>query len=137
MRIVLDTNALLVSIAKKSMFYPVFQGIFQGKFILCVSNEIITEYEEIIAKKTTPEIAENILNAILDSPYIEKVEIFYNFNLIYADPDDNKFVDCAISAGVKYIVSNDKHYNILKSITHPKVDVMKIEDFLIELEKSK
>jgi uncharacterized protein len=133
MKIVLDTNSLLVAIPKKSEFHSVFKGIFDGKFQLCITNEIIAEYQEVIERKTNHSISENIVDAILNSPFVEKVEIYYNFNLITIDPDDNKFVDCAIAAGVKYVVSNDKHYNILKHIAFPKVEVITIQAFLAQL----
>ena len=36
------------------------------------------------------------------------------YQLIKSDPDDNKFVDCAISANAKYIVSQDHHYDVIR-----------------------
>jgi len=56
-KIVLDTNCLLVSISKFGDAYPVWRGFLDGKYTLCVSTEILEEYEEIIAKMTTPDIA--------------------------------------------------------------------------------
>ena len=49
---------------------------------------------------------------------------------IQADPDDNKFVDCAFEANATYIVSNDKHFNALKEIDYPKIQVIKLIEFL-------
>ena len=69
------------------------------------------------------EIFENAQNVI----WINK---YFKWNLITEDPDDNKFVDCAIACGAQFLVSNDKHFNILKKIKFPKVDVVKAEDFL-------
>ena len=57
----------------------------------------------------------------------------FRFRLNESDPDDNKFVDCAIASNAKYIVTQDHHFNILKSIPFPKVDVVTIETFLQEL----
>ena len=54
----------------------------------------------------------------------------YRFNLITADPDDNKFVDCAVIAGATYIVSNDRHFEELKQSEFPKVDVRNLSEFL-------
>ena len=54
----------------------------------------------------------------------------YHFNLITADPDDNKFVDCAIAANARYIVTNDHHYDVLRQIQFPIVDIMALKDFL-------
>lgn len=54
--------------------------------------------------------------------------------LIEADNDDNKFVDCAIKANALFIVSEDRHFEVLKSISFPRVDVIGINDFLRFLE---
>ncbi len=53
-----------------------------------------------------------------------------NMGIITADPDDNKFVDCAVIAGATYIVSNDRHFDELKRYDFPKVDVRKLSEFL-------
>ncbi len=63
------------------------------------------------------------------SPYVEKTDIFFRFNLIEKDSTDNKFVDCAISADADCIISNDKHFQILKTITFPKVNVLTLNEF--------
>ena len=57
-------------------------------------------------------------------------EPYILWNLINNDPDDNKFVDCAINAGADYIVTQDKHFNILKNIDFPPTNVIGIDDFL-------
>lgn len=54
----------------------------------------------------------------------------FRFNLITSDPDDNKFVDCAITAGATYIVSNDRHFAELERYNFPKVDVKSLTEFL-------
>ena len=46
-----------------------------------------------------------------------------DFNLIQKDPDDNKFVDCAITAGARYIVTEDHHYDVLKWKDFPGLDM--------------
>ena len=94
-----------------------------------MSNEIIEEYVEILQQLTNNEIANVIIEAIINSPYVEYVTPYYRFNLIKADPDDNKFVDCAISANARYIVTNDQHYDVLHDIKFPHVDVISLKDF--------
>ena len=61
------------------------------------------------------------------------INSFYKWNLIQTDPDNNKFVDCAIATGAKFLVSNDKHFNILKEISFTKVELLNIDEFMIEL----
>lgn len=63
--------------------------------------------------------------------YGNRVSPTYFFNLIKSDPDDNKFVDCAICGNAEYIVSNDAHFKILNEIDFPKVRVVRIEDYLV------
>ena len=54
---------------------------------------------------------------------------YYKWNLIVADPEDNKFTDCALNCGADYLVSNDKHFNILAKIDFPKIKVVRIDAF--------
>ncbi len=46
-----------------------------------------------------------------------------------------EFVDCAIKADAKFIVSNDKHFDVLKTIPFPRVEVIDIDKFLEELKR--
>ena len=57
-----------------------------------------------------------------------------HINLIQADKDDNKFVDCAIVAGAEYIVSEDAHFRVLDTIPFPSVSVKRLEEFMHDLE---
>jgi predicted nucleic acid-binding protein len=50
--------------------------------------------------------------------------------LLLPDPDDNKFVDCAISANARYVVSDDKHFKILKNKdTWPHIDLKTLKEY--------
>ena len=129
MRIVLDTNSLIQSIPKRSAYRVVWDSILSGENILCVSNEIIEEYVELLQQLTNSETANIIIEAIVNSPFVEYITPYYRFNLIKADPDDNKFGDCAISANAHYIVTNDHHYDVLKDIAFPRVDVIPLKEF--------
>lgn len=129
MRIVLDTNCLLASLSKRGAFYNVWRGLQEGKYTLCVSNEILEEYEEIIAQKTTSVIASNVIQTLLNAPSVELIDAFFRFELIQKDPDDNKFVDCAIAGNATYVVSNDAHFDILKEIDFPKLILKSLQEF--------
>ena len=134
-KIVLDTNCLLVSISKYGEAYPIWRGFLDGRFTLCVSTEILEEYEEVMAEMTTPEIARNVVDAILKRKNVNRIDPYFHWKLITADPDDNKFVDCAFAAGATYIVSDDSHFNILRDITFPQLLVLKLKEFLVVLQK--
>lgn len=59
MRVVLDTNSLLVSIGRKSKYRPIFDALLSGKIKLLISNDIVNEYVEILEEKTSAIVAEN------------------------------------------------------------------------------
>ena len=65
-KVVLDTNCLLASLSRKGKYYSVWKGLQEGRYVLCVSTEIILEYQEIIAQKTNEFIAENVIQTLLN-----------------------------------------------------------------------
>lgn len=98
--------------------------------MLCVSTEILEEYAEIITQKMSVDVATNVIHLLLESKYVELISPYFRLQLIEADHDDNKFVDCAFAANATYIVSDDKHYDVLKDIEFPKLLVLKLKEFL-------
>lgn len=128
--VVLDTNCLIASLSKRGNYFKVWNDLHAGKYILCVSNEILEEYEEIIAQKVNPQIAANVIQTLINSPYVRLIETYFRFNLIDKDKDDNKFVDCAIAANASFIVSEDSHFRKLKEIPFPQVTVIRLSQFI-------
>ena len=131
MRIVLDTNSLIQCVAYNSVYRSVWNSVLTGRNSLCVSNEILFEYEEILSRFFSPTFADTVINALMESNHVELIHPTYRFNLITADPDENKFVDCAIQANARYIVTNDRHYDVLRQIDFPKVGIVRLTDFLL------
>ena len=78
MRIILDTNALLISIGKKSQYRPIFDALLQEKYTLIISNDILLEYAEIIEFKANALVADNIIELLLSKPNVEKNEISFS-----------------------------------------------------------
>ncbi len=74
-------------------------------------------------------IATNISEMLLTLSNVQKQDVFYKWNLIEIDKDDNKFVDCAVAGNADYLVCNDKHFNCLKIIEFPKLNLLTIEEF--------
>ena len=129
----LDTNCLLQSLSRRSVYYKVWEDFVLGKYTLCVSNEILEEYEEIITSHMSSLAASIALETILRANNVIRVDAHFRFGLITADQDDNKFVDCAIVANADYIVSEDSHFNVLKSIPFPRLEVKRLQEFYEEL----
>ena len=132
-RIVLDTNCLLQALPSRSPYHKIWTEVLAGRICLCVNTEILNEYEEILSQKTTREIARNVVEAIARLHTTVYQDAYFHFGLIDADPDDNKFVDCAVITNAEYIVTNDTHFNVLKQIDWPRLTVITIKEFAKQL----
>ena len=128
--VVIDTNCLLQIIARKSPYRPIWDAFLSGDYDLCVSNEILDEYQEILAQQITPTIAENVVLLILNQKNVQLVDPHFRMCLITSDPDDNKFVDCAFAAGADYLVSEDSHFNVLRTTPFPRLNLVTLDEFM-------
>ena len=131
MKIVLDSCIVLQVAFTRKPLRIVWDNFLEENYTLCVTDEILYEYEEKIAQLTgNRDVAQTVINIILNANNVERVNVFYHYGLIKADADDNKFVDCAITANARYVVTEDTHFNELKHIEFPKVDVINMSDFV-------
>jgi len=129
MKIVFDTNCLFRVLPQNSPYRCLWEAFLRNEFKLCYTTEILQEYEEVLMRFYIPIIAEFTVETLIKSRNTIQVIPYYKWNLISADPDDNKFVDCALNAGADCIVTNDKHFNVLKNIDFPKINVIDIDTF--------
>ncbi len=134
-RVVIDTNVLLVSVSSFSKYHWIYQLIIRKEIEIFITNEILTEYFEIISNKFDFKTAKSVTRTLIELDNVNQIQIYFNFNLIKNDPDDNKFVDCAITSNADYLLTNDKDFNILKQIAFPKVNVVNIDEFRKEIRK--
>ena len=72
MRIVLDTNALLVSIPRNSKYRLIFDSFLLKQYSLIISNEILSEYAEIIEQKANSMVSTNIVEMLMSATNVEK-----------------------------------------------------------------
>ena len=130
-RIVLDTNCLLQILPRKSEYNHIWADIVAGNIRLCVCNDMIMEYTEILSNYVSAEVAENVITAILRLPGTIFIQNYYKWYAITVDPDDNKFVDCAFAAQAKFLVSNDKHFNEVKRSKIPDIEIVCLQEYNI------
>lgn len=136
LKVILDTNVFMVSILPHHKYFWIYQTLRQKEYDLLISNEILSEYYEKLTEKYGLENTNNAIEVLLTSTNVHLISPSYRFTLIKDDPDDDKFVDCAVSGNADFIVSHDKHFDILKSIAFPKVNVIKIPEFKDILDRS-
>lgn len=129
MRAVIDTNCLIASIPKHNPEYWLYRAFREGVFDWVISNEILTEYEEKLADFYSTQTANIVINILLTSSNVILTEPFFKYGLIVHDPDDNKFADLAIAANVDFLVTNDRHFRVLKEIPFPMINLVSLDEF--------
>ncbi|RYF77090.1 MAG: putative toxin-antitoxin system toxin component, PIN family [Cytophagaceae bacterium] len=130
MRVVIDTNCLLASVPPRSPYYALYEAFRSERFTWVVSNEILTEYAEKLTDVYSQITANLVLTILTVAPNTLFQEAYFKWQLIDNDHDDDKFVDVAVAAGVDYLMTNDAHFAVLKSIDLPKVTVASLQEYL-------
>jgi uncharacterized protein len=115
----------------KSIYRPILDALIHGEFHLVLSNDILSEYTEVIKRKTNAIVSNNIAEMLLNLDNLNKVEVYFEWKLIEKDPDDNKYVDAAIVGLADFIVSNDQHFKVLKNINFLKLMSLASTNFSI------
>lgn len=99
-----------------------------GNLLFVLLPDILDEYAEIIDQKMGHRTAESVLKLIDNLKNVEFVTKYFQWQFITADYDDNKFVDCAIACNAHFLATNDRHFNVLKKIDFPKVNVINLKE---------
>ena len=102
MKVVVDTNCLLNSVPQNGSGRWLYDAFAEGVFVWVFSNEIFSEYAEMIESESSQNAANLVAVLLLISPNHIRYEPSFRWELVKNDPDDNKFVDCAISDNVDY-----------------------------------
>ena len=109
-KVVIDTNVFVSGIFFSGPPYRILKAWHDGRIKIAVTEDILEEYRRVI--ETLSVKFDNIdIDYILELLLIEAELVpSYSFNEnICEDPDDDKFLACAIAAKSKYIISGDKH----------------------------
>ncbi|WP_373515812.1 putative toxin-antitoxin system toxin component, PIN family [Persicitalea sp.] len=130
MIVIIDINILLISLPKKSPYRPIFDALKDGKFELVISNDILFEYHEKLAEKTSTSVADNVVKLLLSLDNVSLQYISFKWGIMQNDPDDNKYADCALIANAEFLVSEVRHFNIFQGIKLPALKVIGIDAFL-------
>lgn len=131
MRIVLDTNVFVSGVFFTGPPFQILKAWRDGKVTLILSPEILEEYHR-VGRALAVEFPSVDLQPILDFITI-KAEMIPAEPLserISEDPDDDKFLACAVSGKSKLIISGDKH--LLKVSGFKGIKVIKPRPFVDE-----
>ena len=135
MRIVVDTNVIASALFFGGKPYRLLHYIMDGRVDVVASKEIVDEYEEIVfrLKQKYPAFGTKIPLQDL----LAKFKIIQGRSDIHVcrDPDDDKFISCAVDGKCLYIVSGD--CDLLSIGSYAGIEILTVADFLNRLEKSK
>ena len=129
MKVVIDTNVLLVCISPRSDAHWLWQALLTAGFDLFVTNDVLEEYAEIVGREMGQEVADAAIDLLTDLPNVHLIQKYFLWQLVESDPDDNKFLDCAIAAGAKFLVSEDRHLRVIEKYSYFGVKLVTLKMF--------
>jgi putative PIN family toxin of toxin-antitoxin system len=130
MRVVLDTNTLISALlfhGTASCLVALWQS---GRFTLLVSRAIMEEYLRVLAYPKF-RLADQDIRGLVEEevlPYVVTVRVRLRLSVVRRDPEDNKFLECAVAGRAEYLVTGDQ---ILRELgSYRGVTILTVGEFL-------
>jgi predicted nucleic acid-binding protein len=134
MTAVIDCNILVMCLTSRSPYHVIYKKLVNGNFNLAITIDIAFEYQEIIQQKYGTVTANAFIAILNELPNVQFINTYFKWQLIEADAEDNKYTDCALAGQADWLVTEDNHFNILKKISFPKINIINIKEFASLLE---
>ena len=131
MKVVLDTNVFVSAVFFGGVPGRILTAWHNGEIHLRLSPEILEEYVEVLRrleKQYHPIEAEPVIELLLANSEIIQVPPLQT--PVSSDPDDYKFIACALASKFKILVSGDKHLLAVKG--HQGLEILKPSEFVKE-----
>ena len=111
MNVVLDTNCLIMAISAQNEYYQVWHNFLEGKYCLCITNEIIEEYSEVLHRSKF-HLADKDIQRLLYFIQINGIDSSrFPYDCDMPDEDDRVFYEVALSEEDSFLVTgNLKHF---------------------------
>jgi uncharacterized protein len=140
MRVVLDTNTIISRyLSPSGSPARILQYWEHGAFTLLVSDPILSEIERVFSyprindrlKLSDAEIGEIVKGL---ATFGELVTPKHHLQAVEANPDDDKFIECAVEGKADYLVSgNTKHLNVMQE--YQGIPILQAAEFVLVLER--
>jgi len=128
-RIVLNTNVFVSGVFFSGRPYQILKAWRDGKVQLVISQEILEEYQR-VGETLAYQFPGVDLGPILELVTV-KAELTQALRLpepVCDDPDDDKFLACALASNSEVIISGDKH--LLKVSGYCGINILRPRKFL-------
>ena len=128
-RVVIDTNVFVSSFSGGTP-RRIIDLWKTGKVILCLSRPIIEEYVDVLRRLGLQN--EKELDELL-SLFAQGFHVLFSaqtpkLNVVLEDPDDNKFIECAVALKARFLVSGDQHLTGIKD--YMRIKIISPKEFL-------
>ena len=135
-KVVLDTNVFVSSFfgGNPRKIVDLWKN---GEITLCLSKTIIDEYIEVLKRLGLQN--ENELEELLNL-FARGFNVIFTaktpeLDVVKEDPDDDKFIECAVALNTKYIITGDKALTSIQN--YMGIAILNPKDFLIIYENLK
>jgi putative PIN family toxin of toxin-antitoxin system len=128
-RIILDTNVFVSGVFFSGSPYRILKAWRDGILTLVISEEIFEEYQrvgEMLGEQFPMVDLKPILDLVRTRAQIYPVKCLPES--VADDPDDDKFLACALASKSKIIVSGDKH--LLKVNGFREIKIVRPREFV-------
>jgi putative PIN family toxin of toxin-antitoxin system len=105
-------------------------AFIDSKYSIAVSEDILKEYEEILQRHAAKGADKLIMEIFIESPDVYVQTVYYKWNALDNDPEDNKFFDIAVAANADYLITDDVHFNKVSKLKFTKINVLSSKEFL-------
>ena len=132
MRVVLDTNVLISAIMFGGKSRVILEMGISGKIKIALSQDILKELAEVLVGKkfrVSMSVVQQTIHEL--SEIVELVIVTQKIKAVKNDPDDNRILECAVSAKADYIVSGDSDLLTLRNFK--KIKIESPSDFLLKI----
>jgi putative PIN family toxin of toxin-antitoxin system len=133
-KVVIDTNVMVSAFGWHGKPEEVVMLATRGKITNFISIEILAELRRVVSYpkfKFSEALQAEIIETIFGASFV--VSISETLNIIDDDPEDNKILECAVSADVDFIISGDKH--LLKFKNFRDIEILTPEEFIVKSSK--
>ncbi|HHX39394.1 MAG TPA: putative toxin-antitoxin system toxin component, PIN family [Armatimonadetes bacterium] len=120
LRVVLDTNLFVAAYWNpRSAPARVLEACEESQLRLLYSAAIRREMDYILRKAHTSEAFQHRVSLLLEDA--EEICPTRSLRLVQADPDDDKFLECALEGDADYLISSDAHLLRLGTINGARI----------------
>ena len=108
--VVFDTNVLVSAVGWRGPEHEIYQRCRAGELRLALSPELLAELERVLRYPKLG-FAEEEINAFISDllEHAATVSPSHTVEVVEADPDDDRVIECALAAGARWVVSGDRH----------------------------